>query len=72
MQAWKKIEETKRKADEVQAVRVRNTEQNMQKEQLRQQREQEVAQALERNLQDKAQRENARSEVKQIKFQNNA
>ena len=53
-------------------MRVRNAEQSRAKEQLRQQRESEVAKALERNLQDKAQRENARSEVKQLKFASNA
>jgi hypothetical protein len=35
---------------------------------LRQQREQEVAEAYERNQQEKAQREVARSELKQLKF----
>ena len=35
---------------------------------MRQQREQEVAEAYERNQQEKAQREVARSELKQLKF----
>ena len=40
VQAWKKIEETKKKANDIIGVRQRNAEQNQQKENLRNQREQ--------------------------------
>ena len=42
--AWKKIQETKRKAEQVMQVRQRNDEDRTRKEQLRKQREDEEAQ----------------------------
>lgn len=51
-QAWKKIEETKKKAEEVVAVRQRNAEQNQNKEMMKAQKDMEVANTHERNLQE--------------------
>lgn len=44
--AWKKIEETKRKADQVTKVRARNDEDRRRKEEIRMQREQDEEERL--------------------------
>ena len=48
-QAWKKIEETKKKAVEIMQVRMRNKETRSQKEQLQAQREAEDRERAQRN-----------------------
>jgi len=52
-QAWKKIEETKKKAGDIMQVRVRNQETSKNKQQLRAQREQEEHERLERNREER-------------------
>lgn len=47
--AWKKIEETKRKADQVMKIRERNNDDKQRKEQLRVQREREEEYLAENN-----------------------
>jgi len=51
--AWKKIEETKKKAGDIMQVRVRNQETSKNKQQLRAQREQEEHERLERNREER-------------------
>lgn len=51
--AWKKIQETKRKAEQVMQVRQRNEEDRMRKEQFRQLRENEEEARLMKNQQEK-------------------
>lgn len=57
--AWKKIQETKRKAEQVMQVRQRNEEDRMRKEQFRQLRENEEEARLMKNQQEKEQRKMA-------------
>ena len=49
--AWKKIQETKRKAEQVMVVRNRNQEDRQRKEQIRQMREDDAAMKAEKNAQ---------------------
>ena len=57
--AWKKIEETKKKATEIMKVRQRNNETKAYKEQMRMQREQEERQRQEQNLNSRANQRDA-------------
>jgi hypothetical protein len=61
VQAWKKIEETKKKAVEIMKVRQRNKETRQEKDALRQQREAEERELAERNA---ALRDNQRAAVR--------
>ena len=61
VQAWKKIEDTKKKAVEIMKVRQRNKETRAEKEHLRAQREAEDAERAARNA---AERDNQRAAVK--------
>ena len=61
VQAWKKIEETKKKAIEIMKVRQRNQETKAEKEALAAQRAQEEQERMERNA---ANRDNQRAAVR--------
>lgn len=64
--AWKKIQETKRKAEQVMVVRNRNHEDRQRKEQIRQMREDDAAMKAEKNAQRRLEKMNkAATEVNQ-------
>ena len=67
--AWKKIEETKRKAEQVTKIRQRNEEDRMRKEALRMQREQEEEERLQLNTELRDQTRAAIAQQNQIKLE---